>query len=106
LTLDSVIFKYVNITLLYDYTRLKYQFIDFDENLHWISPERKAVIQSFKIEASGLIPLSGDFSIQAGYGFSIDSTKIDAEFAISDNKHYLILSVKKTGGTKSSCKCN
>jgi hypothetical protein len=57
LTLDSVLFKYVNVTLLYDYTRLKYQFIDFDENLDWITPDRNVVIQSIKIETSALIPL-------------------------------------------------
>lgn len=97
LTLDSVIFKYVNVTLLYDYVRLKYQFIDFDENLNWISPDRDVVIQSFKIETSALIPLGDDFRLQAGYGYTFDSTRLDSTPAVLGNRQYLILTVKKTG---------
>ncbi|MDR0456952.1 MAG: hypothetical protein LBH20_09765 [Treponema sp.] len=97
LSLDTTIFKYINLTLLYDYIRLKYQFIDFDENLDWITPDRNTVIQSFRIETSALLPCGGDFNIQAGYGYTFDSTRLDSAAAISGNRQYVILAVKKTG---------
>jgi hypothetical protein len=97
LNLESTIFKYVNIMLLYDAAWLKYQFIDFDENMKWIHPERAAVTHSFKIETSFLYPFGNDMNFQIGYGYMLDFLSLDSAPAVSENKHYLILSTKKTG---------
>ena len=93
-SLDTVILKYVNLVLLYDFSRLKYQVIDFDDNLNWIRPEQTAAVQSFKIEASLLIPL-GFMWAQIGYGYSLGLKRFNDEPAITENRHYIILTVKK-----------
>jgi hypothetical protein len=97
LSLDSVVFKYVNIVLLYDFARLNYKAIDFDSNLNWINPEREMITQSFKVETSALLPLGGNMSAQIGYGFAFNSTMVDSGIPVSGNRHYLILTVKKIG---------
>ena len=97
LSIDSVILKYVNLALLYDAARLKYKVIDFDDNLAWINPERTLFTQSFRIEASVLIPLGGDMRAQIGYGYTYDSTQIDSRTPFSSNRQYLILSARKLG---------
>jgi len=94
---ESTIFKYVNIVLQYDYMKLNYKGIDFDANLNWINPEKITITQSIKIEASALIPWGGNLSAQIGYGYTFDSIKMDSAVAISSNKHYIILAVKKSG---------
>jgi hypothetical protein len=97
LSLDSVVFKYINIVLLYDFALLNYKTIDFDSSLNWINPERETITQSFKVEASVLLPLDGNIRAQIGYGFTFDFTRIDSGTAVSGNRHYLILTVKKIG---------
>jgi hypothetical protein len=97
LSLDSVAFKYINIVLLYDFAQLNYKTIDFDSSLNWITPERKMITQSFKIETSMLLPLDGNIRAQIGYGFTVDFTRIDSGTAVRGNRHYLILTVKKIG---------
>ncbi|MDR1902516.1 MAG: hypothetical protein LBQ88_09585 [Treponema sp.] len=98
LSLDGVIFKYVNIVLLYDFVQLDYKIVDFDLGFNWITPEQKLVSQSFKIEASALAPLGGGIRAQIGYGFTFDSTQIDSGTPVRENRQYLILTVKKIGG--------
>jgi hypothetical protein len=98
LSLDSIIFKYVNLVLLYDFAMLNYKAIDFDSSLNWINPERKTVTHSFKVEASALLPLGGDIRAQLGYGFTFDSARVDSGTPVSGNRHYLIMTVKKSGG--------
>jgi hypothetical protein len=97
LSLDSVVFKYVNLVLLYDFTRLHYKVLDFDSSLNWINPEREMVIQSFKVEVSALMPLGGNMHAQIGYGFTFDSTRVDSGTPVNGNNHYLILTAKKIG---------
>jgi len=97
LNLDSILFKYINLVLLYDFARLNYRNLDFDENLNWITPERMVVTQSFKIEASVLLPLGGNTYSQIGYGYTFDTTRLDSGVTVSGNRQYLILAVKKTG---------
>ncbi|MDR2418975.1 MAG: hypothetical protein LBD79_07965 [Treponema sp.] len=94
--LDSTFFKYVNLVLLYDAAQLRYQYIDFDDNLHWITPESAVFTQSLKIEASLLLPLDG-MSFQVGYGYTFDSMRVDSAPPIDGNRQYIILSVRKTG---------
>ena len=95
--LDSIIYRYINITLLYDTARLNFRTIDFDDNLNWINPERSALTQSFKIETSLLLPMGGDMAIQAGYGYTFDSTQFDGGMPNRSNRQYLILTARKTG---------
>ena len=97
LSLDSVIFQYVNLALFYNFARLQYQSVDFDENLNWTNPQRTVITSSFRIEVSALVPVGGDMSVQIGYGHTFDSTHLDSVPAVSDNRPYLILAAKKTG---------
>jgi hypothetical protein len=97
LGVDSVVFRYINLALLYDFAQLKYNVIDFDENLAWINPERTVVTQSFKIEASVLIPLGGAMRAQIGYGYTFDFTAIDTGSSVMGNRQYIILTAKKSG---------
>ena len=96
LNLDCVLFKFINLTFLYDYTRLKYSVVDFDENLDWIRPFRTVVTQSFKIEASALLPLGDSTYGQIGYGHTFDSTRLDS-LSVDSNRNYIIFTVKKIG---------
>ena len=95
-SLDSVIMKYVNLVLLYDFARLDYKTVDFDASLNWINPERTVTTQSFKIEASVLLPL-GDMRAQIGYGWTFDSTLIEGGSSVNGNRQYVILAAKKSG---------
>ena len=95
-SLDINIVKYINFMLLYDTALLKYQVIDFDENMNWIHPDRSVFTQSLKLEASLLLPLGSDVSFQVGYGFMKNFISLDSRAAISENNHYLVLSTKKT----------
>jgi hypothetical protein len=94
--LDSVIFKYLNIVLLYDYMKLNYKVIDFDDNLNWINPEKIFITQSFKIEASILIPWDRNMYTQVGYGYAFDLIKTGSAVAVNGNRQYIILAAKKS----------
>jgi hypothetical protein len=92
---NIILFRYISFTLLYDFSRLNYQVIDFDNNLNWNTVDRNVITQSFKLEASLLIPLGIDIYTQLGYGHTFDSTKIDSVSPIHSSKQYLIFSVRK-----------
>jgi len=94
LGLNSVLFKYVNLSFLYNYAQLKYQIIDFDDNLSPIHPETTVVTQSLMFQISALLPLGG-FGFQIGYGYMMDFYTHDFNNSVSEDKHYLILSGKK-----------
>jgi hypothetical protein len=94
--LDSTFFKYINLVLLYDAAQLRYKSIDFDDNLHWITPESTVFTQSLKIETSLLLPL-GSMSFQVGYGYTFDSTRFDSASLVNGNRQYIILTARKTG---------
>jgi hypothetical protein len=103
LGLDAVICKYVNIGFYYNYSRMKYEAIDynFDENnkVTWEYPETTTIGHSFNIEASALIPLGGDMRFQVGYGYTFGTLIIDSG-EITENKQYLILAAKKIAANK------
>jgi len=99
LGLDSILFKYVNLAVKYNYAQLKYDVIDFDydataKKFIPIFPENTVVSQSLMFEISALIPLGG-MGFQIGYGYMSSFYTYDAGDPISKNKHYLILSGKK-----------
>ncbi|MDR1251360.1 MAG: hypothetical protein LBK62_04245 [Treponema sp.] len=89
-----IIFKYVSLALLYDFSRLNYAVIDFDDDLKWYHPGREVVSQSLKMEASILIPLQGSVYTQIGYGHTLDFMRFDSASPIQSNKPYLIFSAK------------
>jgi len=95
LSLDSIFFKYLNVTLSYDYARLTKKIINFDDNFDWIFPKQTIVTRSVMIEVSGLLPLGSGMSIQAGYGYMHNFISLDSASAIEEGKHFLILSTKK-----------
>jgi len=92
---ENTIFKYVNLMLIYDAAWLNYQVVDFDENLKWIHPDRNVVTHSLQTEISFLYPFSYEMSFQLGYGYMINFVSLDSAPAVSNNKHYIILSTKK-----------
>jgi hypothetical protein len=59
----------VSLALLYDYSKLDYKVISFDDQLKWLTPEQ---------EASALISTGGNIYIQIGYGCSFDSLRINS----------------------------
>ena len=96
LNLETTVLKYANLLLLYDAAWLKYQIIDFDENMKWIHPDRTVVTQNLKVEASFLYPFSNEISFQIGYGYMLEFISLDSDPAVSEGKHYLILTTKKS----------
>jgi len=95
---DAIIYKYVSLGFHYNFSRIKYEFIDysFDENLKisWEYPETTVTGHSFRIEASALIPLGEAMSFQLGYGYNFNNLIIDTRH-INENQHYLIFGAKK-----------
>jgi hypothetical protein len=95
--LDGILFKYINLLALYDFVRLQYQTIDFDDNLNWIHSERTVMTQSLKLEASLLLPMGPGLYTQIGYGYTFDITRLDSGSPVNTNRQYVILTIKKTG---------
>jgi hypothetical protein len=89
-----VFFKYISLALLYDFSRLNYNVIDFDNSLNWYNPGRTVITQSLKAEASLLIPLQGSVYTQIGGGFTVDSVQLDSAPPVRKNRQYLIFSAK------------
>jgi len=95
LNLDGILFKYINLVLLYNFARLEYGVIDFDDNLAWIITERSIITHSIKLEASALIPIGNEMHFQIGFGYKMDTMQINSSDVISNNKPYLIITAKK-----------
>jgi hypothetical protein len=94
LKLDSIIFKYLSFVLLYDFARLQYDVVDFDNTLAWTTVKNTIITQSLKIEASVLIPAGSTMRFQIGFGYAFESMRLDSYDTVL-NKPYLILSAKK-----------
>jgi hypothetical protein len=94
LKLDSIIFKYLSFVLLYDFARLQYDVVDFDNSLAWTTVKNTIIMQSLKIEASALIPAGSNMRFQIGFGYAFESMRLDSHDTVL-NKPYLILSAKK-----------
>jgi hypothetical protein len=93
--LNVIFFKFISLALLYDFSRLKYQVIDFDDKLQWYKPERTVVSQSLKLEASLLIPLPSSVYTQIGYGHAFDAVQLDSGDPVRNGRHYFIFAVNK-----------
>jgi len=107
-TLDSIMFKYVNVTFSYNYAKLTKKIITpqlegYQNNegqliitdRSWIYPEQSAVTQSVMIEISALLPVGNGISFQIGYGYIHNFISLDSSPVIQEGKHCLILSNKK-----------
>jgi len=95
LSLDAILFKYVNTTFSYNYAKLNKKVIDFDGDLNWIYPEQSVLNQSIMIEVSGLLPVGQGLSFQVGYGYMHNFISLDSDAAIEEGKHYVIVSTKR-----------
>jgi hypothetical protein len=92
--INFIMFKYVSLALLYDFFRLNYKVVDFNDNLKWYNPDRAVISQSLKLEVSLLIPLQGSVYTQVGYGYTFDSIQLDSASPVQSNRHYLIFSTR------------
>jgi hypothetical protein len=95
--LAVTLFKYLTLALLYDYTKLDYKIIDFDDESNefkWLTPKRKVVSHSLKVEACALLPLGGDVYTQIDYGYTFDYTQTDSAEPLETNRQYVILTLK------------
>jgi hypothetical protein len=90
-----VLFKIVSFALLYDFSRLKYEGVDWDDNLKWYHPEKTIVSQSIKLESSLLIPLQSSMYAQIGYGHIFDSVRYDGDDPVKNERQYLIVAMDK-----------
>ncbi|MDR0786116.1 MAG: hypothetical protein LBE74_09615 [Treponema sp.] len=88
------LFKYISLALLYDYSKLDYKVVDFDDEFKWLTPEWETVSQSLKLEVCAFIPLGGSVYTQIGYGRSFDSIQVNSTSLIESGGDYLILAVK------------
>jgi len=83
-------------SLIYDYSRLKYEVLDFNFDgsaFIWYTPERTVDTRSFKIEGALLIPIGG-MHLQIGGGRIFDTITADSGSAIRREKNFLNISGK------------
>lgn len=93
---DSTLFKYVNLEVKYNYTRLNYEAIalDFSDNENKFLPvfqESTVISHSLMFDISVLIPF-GNLNFRIGYGYMLNFYTLDHGNPVSENKQYLILS--------------
>jgi WD40 repeat protein len=93
--LSGIFFRILSLSLLYEYSRIDYDVISIDDNAEWTTPMEELVSQSFKIEASILLPLGGGFSLQVGYGHGFNTIALDSSTPVDDTTQYLIIGTKK-----------
>lgn len=95
--ISFILFKYVSLAFLYDFSRLNYAVVDFGYDggdFVWRYPDRTVISQSLKLEASLLIPLQGSVYAQIGYGHAFDSLRLDSASPLESSRQYLILSAR------------
>jgi hypothetical protein len=92
--LNGVFFKFLSLGVLYEYSKIDYDVISIPAKGTWSTPAQELVSQTFRLEASILLPLGG-LSLQVGYGHSFTAIEIDSGTPVNDNGHYLIIGTKK-----------
>ena len=91
--LDGVLFKYACLSVKYNYAKLEYDVIDFDDNFSPVFPARNVVSQSLMFEASALMPFKSiGMGLQIGYGFMLNFYTLDSNDPVKENKQYFIFS--------------
>ena len=88
--INIIILKYFSFSFLYDFSRLQYQVIDFDDDLKWYNPSRKVLSNSFKLEGSLLIPMMNSVYTKIGLGYSWVSIQQDTAAPIWNKQFYLV----------------
>jgi hypothetical protein len=94
--LSLILFKYVSLSLLYEYSKLDYDVIGFNAN-GWVPVEQKLVSNTLNFEVSFLLPLGYGINAQIGYGNMFNSVIMDVSSPAESNKQYFIIGVKKFG---------
>ena len=93
--LGGTFFKLLSVSLKYEFARIDYDAIAFDEGRNWTTLSEELLSHSFKVEASVLVPLGGDFSVRVGYGHSFNTIGLNSGTPVQDDKHYIIIGTKK-----------
>jgi hypothetical protein len=94
--LGGTFFQLVSLSLLYEFARIDYNIISINADAgNWITPKEELLSHSFKVEATVLLPLGGEFSLQVGYGHSFDTIELNSDTPVQDDKHYFIIGTKK-----------
>jgi hypothetical protein len=96
--LSLIVLRYASVSIAYDYTRLKYNVLDFTydgSGFTWDTPGRTVTLQSLRLEGALRIPLGADIHAEIGGGCIFDSVKIDSGSAVHTNKNYITVSGKK-----------
>jgi hypothetical protein len=89
-----ILFKYFSVDFLYDFSRLQYQIIDFDDDLNWYNPEQTVYTNSFKCEAALLIPVMNTVQAKIGVGYSWESIRLDTAGSIWNRQLYFVFDTK------------
>jgi hypothetical protein len=92
--LAGIFFRFLSLSLLYEFARIKYDVIGIDGN-EWTTPEDELVTHSLKAEASLLLPLGGSLYFQAGYGHSFDAIMLNSSTPVDEHGNYFIVGAKK-----------
>ena len=93
--LGGTFFKCLSLSLLYEFARIDYDAIAFDEGRNWTTLSEELLFHSFKIEVSVLAPLGRDFSFRVGYGHSFDTIELNSGTPVQDDKDYIIIGTKE-----------
>jgi hypothetical protein len=92
---SGIFFRFLSVSLLYEFARIDYDAIAFDSSRNWTTLSEELLSHSFKVEASVLLPLDRNFSVQVGYGHSFNTIELNSGTPVQDNKHYIIIGTKK-----------
>jgi hypothetical protein len=96
--ISLVFFEYLSASLVCDYTRLKYNVLDFTydgSDFAWYTPRRTVTLQSFRLEADLRIPLGAGIYLEIGGGRIFDSAKLDSGSELRTRKNYVTVSGRK-----------
>jgi hypothetical protein len=98
--INFIIYKYFSIGFLYNFSRLEYQVIDFDDDLKWRYPSQTVFTNSLKLEASFLIPIADSVFGKIGFGYSWGAIQLDTDQPIWNRQYYFIFntSIKQKRG--------
>jgi len=88
--LNFILFKYFSLDFLYNFSRLEYQTIDFDDDLNWRYPSQTVFTNSLKLEASFLLPIADSIFGKIGFGYSWGAIQLDSGGPIWNRQYYFI----------------
>jgi len=92
--INFILLKYFSLGFLYNFSRLEYQVIDFDDNLKLRYPSQTVFTNSLKLEASFLIPITDSVFSKIGFGYSWGAIQLDAAEPIWNRQYYFIFNTE------------